>query len=216
QEVIQVDMFWASVSRWFKDLLDRLGLTVGQAIAIALFVGYLASLSGKIDALGRNLVEYRAETQVEIAKLDKKIDIAVLEIYRRIDLLEAKFETELAKLRGDFNTELAKLKGDLNAKIDDVKSSLNAKIDDVKSSLNTKIDDVKNSLNAKIDDVKGDLNDRVDELKMNDLAHVAQGISEIAFLLVKRGVLSQDEAEHVKDIVHVTQGAQGAQGAQGK
>ncbi|MDR1740259.1 MAG: hypothetical protein LBR38_00205 [Synergistaceae bacterium] len=142
---------------WFKGLCERLGFTPGQALAVVLCAGYLLSmgmsLNGKIDALGRDLADYRAESRAEIMKLEHKIELAVRDINHRMELMEAKFEKKLA----------------------DMEARLNAKI--------------------------ADMEKRIAELKMNDIAHVARGISEIAFLLVQRGVLSQDEAEHVRDVV---------------
>ncbi|MDR1741148.1 MAG: hypothetical protein LBR38_04800 [Synergistaceae bacterium] len=71
------------------------------------------------------------------------------------------------------------------------------KIDIVALDIRYQMNMMEGRLNARISDVEG----RIDELKWNDIAHVAAGVSEIAFLLKQRGVLSQDEAEHVRDVV---------------
>ncbi|MDR1740718.1 MAG: hypothetical protein LBR38_02580 [Synergistaceae bacterium] len=67
-----------------------------------------------------------------------------------------------------------------------------------------KIDSVKNDLEAKITGVRTEITEvkaQIRELKTNDIAHVADGVSEIAFILKGHRVFSEDEAAHVKDLL---------------
>jgi hypothetical protein len=67
-----------------------------------------------------------------------------------------------------------------------------------------KFDSVKNDLEAKITGVRTEITEvksQIRDLKTNDIAHVADGVSEIAFILKGHRVFSEDEAEHVKDLL---------------
>ncbi|MDR1741791.1 MAG: hypothetical protein LBR38_08140, partial [Synergistaceae bacterium] len=79
---------------------------------------------------------------------------------------------------------------------------LEGKITGVNNSLDGKITGVKTELKTEIAEVKT----QIRELKTNDIAHVADGVSEIAFLLKGHNVFSEDEATRVKDILQLQRG----------